>query len=225
MEVNLEYEKMAADKLAAEVERLRTKLSEQAASLQARRESYEGHARRVHQLKDERLVIEAQSTQAEFGAATVAAQKERLGPAVPAGAAAGDGGSSSSSSSNPFASSEEDEGGFGDSGLGAAFGDAGAPAQLVDDPFADADAAAGVAAPFGSPAGPFESTPNPHPSPAGPFSSPAPQASSPNPFSAATDGGRGRVSAPADDPFAAAETDADPFAEPFSVPAKNPFSS
>ena len=140
MEVNLEYEKMAADKLAAEVERLRTKLSEQAASLQARRESYEGHARRVHQLKDERLVIEAQSTQAEFGAATVAAQKERLGPTLPAGAAAGDGGSSSSS--NPFASSEEDEGGFGDSGLGAAFGDAGAPAQLVVDSFANADAAA-----------------------------------------------------------------------------------
>ena len=74
-------------------------------------------------------------------AATVAAQKERLGPTLPAGAAAGDGGSSSSSS-NPFASSEEDEGGFGDSGLGAAFGDAGAPAQLVVDPFANADAAA-----------------------------------------------------------------------------------
>ena len=74
-------------------------------------------------------------------AATVAAQKERLGPTLPAGAAAGDGGSSSSSS-NPFASSEEDEGGFGDSGLGAAFGDAGAPAQLVVDSFANADAAA-----------------------------------------------------------------------------------
>ena len=50
-----------SEKLAAEVQRLRTKLSEQAATLQARRESYEGHARRVHQLKDERLVIEAQS--------------------------------------------------------------------------------------------------------------------------------------------------------------------
>ena len=75
-------------------------------------------------------------------AATVAAQKERLGPTLPAGAAAGDGGSSSSSSGNLFAPSEEDEGGFGDSGLGAAFGDAGAPAQLVDDPFANADAAA-----------------------------------------------------------------------------------
>ena len=52
------------------------------------------------------------------------------------------GGSISSSSGNLFAPSEEDEGGFGDSGLGAAFGDAGAPAQLVVDSFANADAAA-----------------------------------------------------------------------------------
>lgn len=69
MEVNLEYEKMAAGKLSAEVERLRGKLDEQAATLRDRKQSYEGHERQLRQLKDERLMLDARAAQAASGVA------------------------------------------------------------------------------------------------------------------------------------------------------------
>ena len=119
MEVNLEYEKMAAGKLSAEVDRLRGKLEEQSQTLRDRKQSYEGHERQVRQLRDERLLLEARATQAASGAASVAAQKRQLEVPLPPGPA-GSGqqpasqavvATAQSEPEDPFGVSDSDSGG------------------------------------------------------------------------------------------------------------------
>eukprot|EP01043_Picozoa_sp_COSAG02_P111821 COSAG02_NODE_47992_length_337_cov_0.689076_1_plen_112_part_11 len=69
---------MAAGKLAAEVDRLRSKLDEQSQTLRDRKQSYEGHEKQVRQLRDERLLLQARATQTAAGAASVEAQRRQL---------------------------------------------------------------------------------------------------------------------------------------------------
>lgn len=179
MEVNLEYEKMAAGKLAAEVDRLRSKIDEQSYTLRDRKQSYEGHERKLRQLRDERLVLEARATQVAAGAAAVEGQRRQLqvpvldpGAKETASQVAVAAGSESddpfgvsdqeSADSNPFVASSDEEG---------------LVQQAHDDPFAVADVASGGPTLFDSQpalAVPFHGTPDalPPAAVADPFSSP-----------------------------------------------------
>ena len=150
MEVNLEYEKMAAGKLAAEVDRLRSKLDEQAQTLRDRKQSYEGHERQVRQLRDERLLLQARATQAAAGAASVEAQRRHLeAPGLGLGSKQAEGSpvTAGGESDDPFGLSDQ---GSPDSNPFGASSDEEVQ-QPDDDPFAVADGASIGATPFDSP--------------------------------------------------------------------------
>ncbi len=208
MEVNLEYEKMAAGKLAAEVDRVRNKLEEQSQTLRDRKQSYEGHERQVRQLRDERLLLQARATQVAAGAASVEAQRrqhEVPGPGLGAKQAEVQSPvTAGSESDDPFGVSEQ---GSPDSNPFGASSDEEVQ-EPDDDPFAVADSTSNGATPFDSPptlAGHLKAAPAAlPPAAAGPFSSP------PVGQGAQQSGAQhGSVAGDHDNPFA---DDEDPFA-------------